>query len=259
MCGGTLMHWFFNFHCALLDVISLRKREEVYARALYSKSLEHSMCSALKYWWVSKNTLRPVTFRSAEANGSHKKEGWCLLPFFFFFFQAIAILTVSGGNSLLWSPETSTVKVNWLAIKCMRKSVNKGLINYSSGCLSIFLSLHLSSTSSSKLMHINPTQWSLNTSDLHYSSHYSIWCSECIRCACRKITIIFSKLWSYTFPHTRLHPKKPFFYSSLCSCLIDYLSFFISLHILFFWSWESGWEWVRVRAWFQWLVGLHWC
>lgn len=180
-------------------------------------------------------------------------------PFFFFFFQAIAILTVSGGNSLLWSPETSTVKVNWLAIKCMRKSVNKGLINYSSGCLSIFLSLHLSSTSSSKLMHINPTQWSLNTSDLHYSSHYSIWCSECIRCACRKITIIFSKLWSYTFPHTRLHPKKPFFYSSLCSCLIDYLSFFISLHILFFWSWESGWEWVRVRAWFQWLVGLHWC
>ena len=152
---------------------------------------------------------------------TRKKDDASSLFFFFFLFQAIAILTVSGGNSLLWSPETSTVKVNWLAIKCMRKSVNKGLINYSSRCLSIFLSLHLSSTSSSKLMHINPMQWSLNTSDLH----------------CWKITIKFSKLWSYTFPHTRLHPKKPFFYSSLCSCLIDYLSFFISFHILFFWSW----------------------
>lgn len=58
---------------------------KVYARALYSKSLEHSMCSALKYWWVSKNTLRPVTFRIAAANGSHKEEGWCLFSSFFFY------------------------------------------------------------------------------------------------------------------------------------------------------------------------------
>lgn len=56
-------------------------KDEVYAQALYSKSLEHSMCSALKYWWVSKNTRRPVTFGSAEADGSHKEEGWCLLFF----------------------------------------------------------------------------------------------------------------------------------------------------------------------------------
>ncbi len=172
------MHLFFNFHCALLDVISLRKREEVYARALYSKSLEHSMCSALKYWWVSKNTLRPVTFRSAEANGSRKEEGWCLL----FFFQAVAILTVSGGNSLLWSPETSTAKVNWLAIKSKGKSVWDWVCKQGFDQLSKYLQ-YLSvflSASSWKLMHINPLQWSLNTSALHYSSHYSIWCSEYI-------------------------------------------------------------------------------
>lgn len=37
-----------------------------------------------------------------------------------------------------------------------------------------------------------------------------------------------------SFPSACLHPKKPFFYSSLCSCLIDYLSFFILFHILLF-------------------------
>ena len=74
---------------------------------LYSKSLEHSMCSALKYWWVSKNTLRPVTFRNTEANGSHKEEGWCHLSIFsilllrLLFSLAVAILTVSQGDSLL--------------------------------------------------------------------------------------------------------------------------------------------------------------
>lgn len=119
------------------------------------------MCSALKYWCVSKNTVRPVTLVNMEGNGSRKEEGWILLYVLFFFHSGSTYFNCQLGE--------------FIFVECWNKFseiyvIRRGAVRKDQSVKSsIYEPVHIWFRFTMNVLILS------STSNLHYSMHYSFW------------------------------------------------------------------------------------